>query len=189
MGVAPGGQAVSALLLEPHQDDAVLFAAFTCLRHRPLVVTVLASQLQADRGTGITNERREAENAHALGLLGCEVEQWGYPDSGPDWTAVQWAMRSLAGEGEFELVFAPAVEDGGHEQHSEVGRIALQVFGDRVRPYLTYRRGHGRTVGQEVVPQPEWIGLKLRAMACFASQIAEPSTRPWFLDGIREYVP
>lgn len=178
------------VLFEPHQDDAVLFSAFTCRRFRPLVVTVLGSRLQHRRGTGITDVHRRSENARALALIGCTVEQWPFWDDEPDWPMVRRRMILLRGVGDGPAgVFAPAVEEGGHEQHNQVGELALEVFGDRVRPYLTYRRGEGRTVGTEIVPEPDWIAEKHRALACYASQIREPSTRSWFMDSLREYVP
>lgn len=179
---------MTALLLEPHADDACLFAAWTCLRHQPLVITVLSSQVQEDRGTGITNAQRVAENREALSWLGCHVEQWDFPDSAPDWEAIGDRLAELPFEP--EVVFAPAWEEGGHEQHNALANVALGVVGpERVRPYLTYRRGHTRTVGKPVPYERLWPMLKLRALSCFESQIAEPTTAPWFLDGIREFVP
>ncbi len=176
---------MNALCLEPHQDDTVLFNAFRCIEHKPLVVTVLASQLQEDRGTGITNGEREFENKKALAVLGCENEQWTETDAAPDWDATERKLRTL----EAEIVFAPAVEEGGHDQHNAVGELALSVFGDRVQPYYTYVRGAGKTTGREITPEWEWIVLKLKALACFGSQIREPTTRPWFLGDLREWQP
>jgi hypothetical protein len=56
-------------------------------------------------------------------------------------------------------------------------------------PFATYIRGEGRTVtDRPVVGSPDQIGRKLRALACYRSQIAEPSCQPWFLDGLTEYL-
>jgi LmbE family N-acetylglucosaminyl deacetylase len=181
---------VTALLLQPHSDDAALFAAFTCLHHRPHVITVLSSQLQEDRGTGISQATREAEDRCAMEFLGCTVEQWPYSDASPDWGAVENALRLYDEREAPERVFAPRPTPDGHEQHNAVGSLALDVFGDtRVTLYLTYRRGHGRAMsGNEVAFKPHWPGLKLRALACYVSQIQEPSTRDWFLDlSLREW--
>jgi LmbE family N-acetylglucosaminyl deacetylase len=181
---------LTALLFQPHSDDAALFAAFTCLHHRPHVVTVLASQLQWDRGTGIKAAEREAEDACAIESLGCTVEHWPYPDSAPDWGAVENAMRLVDERLQPERVFAPAPEPDGHEQHNAVGNLAHDVFGQRVTGYLTYRREHGRSRSEnEVAFKPSWPALKLRALACYESQIQEPSTRAWFLElCLREWV-
>lgn len=180
---------MNTLLLEPHQDDAVIFAAFTCMRYQPRVITLLKSQVQEDRRTGITNAMRESENAAAMQELGItQHEQWPENDRHPDWGTIEARLEPMADE--YEMVFAPAVEEGGHEDHSAVGEIALAVFGDRVHPYLTYRRGLGRTRGANIVPwEPEWVSYKLRALACFHSQIAEPSTRDWFMGPLYEYAP
>lgn len=180
---------MTALLLQPHSDDAALFAAFTCLHHRPHVITVLSSDLQERRGTGITQATREAEDRLAFEFLGCTVEQWPYLDSAPDWGAVENALRLADERLAPERVFAPAPEPDGHDQHNAVGNLALDVFGKRVTGYLTYRRGHGRSRSErEVAFKPHWPGLKLSALACYASQIQEPSTRDWFLElSLREW--
>lgn len=181
---------MTALLLSPHNDDESLFAAATCVIHDPHVVVVLRSQLQQIRGTGITAATREAETDRALSQLDVTTwEQWPYSDAAPDWAAVEAAMRELDEQRHPERVFAPAVELGGHDQHNQVGDLAHAVFGDRVTAYLTYVRGHGRSrSGNEVPFEPDWPVRKLRALACYRSQIVEPSTRDWFLDGtLREW--
>jgi GlcNAc-PI de-N-acetylase len=176
---------VTAVLFSPHQDDAILFACWTLLEHDPLVVTVLASQLQEDRGTGITNDTRVTEDCAAFAELGLtEWTQWPYLDSAPDWGAVENAMRMLDERVQPERVFAPKPEVDGHDHHNQIGQFAIHVFGgERVTLYLTYRRGHGRSRSDREVPfEPHWPALKLGALACYRSQIAEPSTRDWFLD-------
>lgn len=178
---------MTKLLLEPHQDDGVLFASFTILRERPHVITVLCSQIQEDRGTGITQAQREWENVCALTILGATNEQWRYPDTEPNWEAIADDLDAYRPEP--EIVYAPAYEHGGHDHHNELALAAAAVFKSRFRPYLTYRRGYMRTRGTPVPFEPEWPLLKLRALACFRSQITEPSTREWFLDEQREYVP
>lgn len=180
----------TALLLDPHGDDAVLFAAFTLLRHRPNVIVCLTSQVQENRG-GPTAAIRERETSDALGELGIyEWEQWRVKDDRPDWVAVTRLMEDAKKAYEPEIVFAPEFEVGGHEHHNAIAEIAARVFGpDRVQSYLTYVRGSARSDwGTEVVPEPEWIGWKHRALSCFTSQIREPSTRPWFMDSLREWV-
>lgn len=181
---------MNALLLDPHGDDAVLFACFTLLAHKPDVVVVLRSQLQEDRGTGITAAMRERETNQAFNEAGVPLwHQWDMADRFPNWDGVERLMREYDADHAPELVFAPQWEGGGHEHHNAVGRLAELVFGDRCRGYMTYRRGYGRSEGAtEVVPEPEWIAAKHRALACFESQIAEPSTRPWFMDSLREWI-
>lgn len=182
---------MNALLLEPHQDDATLFAAFTCLRYKPKVITILGSKLQEDRGTGITNGVRELENHNALAELGCVIghEQWPERDNAPDWDATYARLHRVNLGTHYEVVFAPAIEDGGHEQHTAVGELALGVFGERVQHYLTYKRGHGKTKGKLVEYEPEWVSIKHRALAWHESQIAERTTQSWFMGDLYEYMP
>jgi LmbE family N-acetylglucosaminyl deacetylase len=179
---------VTVVLFSPHQDDACLFAAFACIEHDPLVVTVLRSQLQQDL-YGITAETREAEDWAAFSGLGLsDWVQWPYLDTDPDWGAVENAMRLLDERVNPERVFAPAVEPGGHEQHNQVGQLALDVYGaERVTGYLTYASGGVRSTGIEVPFEPSWIGLKLAALACYRSQLGTPS---WvhFVESLREYI-
>ncbi len=180
------------LLLSPHNDDCELFCAFTAIRERPYVWVCLKSQMQENR-YGILAETRERETACALTELGSIA--WGQStvlDTDPLMEGrLHQDFRLLFARLGPERVWAPAIEEGGHEQHSLVGEVAQQVFGDRVQPYLTYVRGQGRTVGREVPFEPQWVSRKLRALACYESQIAlVGNTQPWFMDStLREYVP
>jgi hypothetical protein len=90
-----------------------------------------------------------------------------------------------------KVVWAPMQEEKGHEQHNLVAWAAEVVFGGRVRSYATYSRGSGRTrTDNEVIPKPDWPALKLRAMACYASQINLDNCQPWFRsdDMLREWI-
>lgn len=181
---------VTDLFLSPHNDDETLFGAFTILRHNPHVIVCLKSVLQEARGTGITAVQRETETARALWWLGDPTwEQWQFSDMDPDWEALK--TRLSRGSVGYRRVFAPAYEQDGHEQHNKISQIARHIFGEeKVETYLTYRRGHGRSVGTEVPYEASWPMKKLRALACYETQINEPSTAYWFMDsGLREYVP
>lgn len=172
------------LLLEPHPDDAALFAAYTCLRNHPLVVTCLKADVQYQRGHAITPEMREDENRCALNLLGCERRQLEISEAGPSMTQLEVELFAIEKELEPEVVWAPAVEEDGHLQHTMVARAAQMVFGARVRPYMTYRRGHGRSKGQTVIiPTPGERSLKRQALQCYESQIALENTAFWFSEG------
>jgi LmbE family N-acetylglucosaminyl deacetylase len=179
---------MTVVLFSPHNDDAALFAAFACVEHDPLVVTVLRSQLQQEL-YGITAAMREAEDKCAFATLGVsEWAQWPYLDTEPDWGAVENAMRLLDERIQPERVFAPAVEQGGHEQHNTIGQLALDIYGaERVTGYLTYASGGIRSTGTEVPLEPSWIGLKLAALACYRSQLGTPSL-VHFVESLREYV-
>jgi len=186
------------LFLAPHNDDETLFGAFTLLAWRPDVIVCYRSEKQDVHG--IRPVTREMETGMALRLLTGDFHaylQATVPDTASDAVATA-ALRPIFEDAHeilgtsrdpYDLVFAPAVEDGGHEQHSLIGDLALRVFGERVVPYLTYRRGFGRSTSSVEVPfMPDWPALKLAAMSFYRSQIALPSTAPWFIDhGLREF--
>lgn len=179
---------MGALLLEPHHDDAALFAAFTCLRYRPLVVTVLGDA-QVQRRVGIDGDTRSMENRAAMLELGCEWEEWPFTDRAPPWQLIEENLTRMVASGFFP-VFAPAPHNEGHEQHTMIGMLALQVFGpDRVQQYCTYYDGRSRQGGTPVEFEPWMIRHKLRALACYGSQHAEPSCAHHFTDhGLREWM-
>lgn len=179
------------VFLAPHNDDETLFGAFTLLRHKPLVIVCLKSYVQEDRG-GPTAAEREGETNRAMWWLGVEEwRQWNHDDRQPDWKAVEQSMQELDAELDIGEVFAPACEVRGHDHHNEVGFLAQEVFGDRLSTYLTYKRGSGKSRSSTPVSvdQSLWVILKLKAMACYESQIRLENTRPWFLDEpLREYM-
>lgn len=183
---------MSTIFFSPHCDDETLFGAFLIMQREQYgaqVIVVLGdADLQGKRGLPITPEERRAETVAACEEMGVtSLTFWPQPESAPDWDAVEAMMRDLPSP---ETVFAPAVEDGGHEQHNMVGLLAQAVFGSKVVPYLTYTRERGRSVGMEVTPEPWMIPAKHRALACYQSQVRhdETGTRSWFMDGIREYL-
>lgn len=177
------GTGPPSLFLAPHNDDEALFGAYLIQQHRPHVVVCFRSAKQgAD-----TWEVREQETSRALDYLGVEEwEQLPHPDTlgvadARSALAVDLARLGLTHEP--QTVFAPWPEPDGHEQHNIVGELANLIFGpERVVHYTTYGRGRGRTVGRrEIDPwDGQQIAAKLAALSCYVSQIAEPSTRPWF---------
>ena len=180
---------MTAIAFQPHSDDLVLFGCFTALLHNAYVVTVLRSVKQEQ--FGIAQATREQEDAEAFDVLGLPgFEQWPEPDTNPDWDAVESMMRALKEQHHPTVVIAPAWEEEGHEQHNRVGQYAAAVFGqDITYRYLTYRRGHGKSrYGTEVKPEAQWIALKHEALACYQSQIMEPSCRPWFMEDLNEFI-
>ncbi len=166
---------MTALVLEPHNDDAVLFSCFNAIRHQAHIVTVLRSRNQD--ANGITHTEREAEAAAAAEILGCTWEQWPEWDTEPDWPDILAAMERYDGEHSPEVVFAPANERDGNYHHNYVAGLARQVFGSRVVFYTTYTPGGPRTRGDLVEYERPWVALKLRALACFESQITRGPVR------------
>ena len=142
-------------------------------------------------GMPVDFHTREFETELAVKTLGCQWEQWTFPDDDPDWDEVEQQMRTLDDEvldPPWDTVFVPQWEENGHVHHNMIWGIAVRVFGGRVSPYLTYTTGGKSRWGNEVEFEPEWIALKHHALACYKSQAAHPATRAHFLDDIREYV-
>jgi LmbE family N-acetylglucosaminyl deacetylase len=179
------------LFLSPHNDDETLFGAFTIMREKPMVIVCLKSHVQ-DVRYGIKASVREMETTGALWWLGQPTwQQLLTLDTDPN-----ISDKLLA---DFEMldfthapkrVWAPALEEGGHDQHNAVSFAARAVWGDKVLPYLTYVRGSLRTRGTPVPYTPAMAWTKIRALACYQSQIELENTRPWFLeDTFLEYTP
>lgn len=172
---------MTSLFLSPHADDETLFGAYSLLRERPTVVVCLLGTTQ-----GIHGEVRVRETDEAMKVLDIEdVRHWRICDDRHENELRPWLkqdMLRIAAERELDVVFAPMVEDGGHDQHNLIGELARQVF-PNVQGYATYRRGGGRTqTTNEVSFDPDWPARKLAAMACYRSQIRIENTRPWFFD-------
>jgi LmbE family N-acetylglucosaminyl deacetylase len=159
------------IFASPHNDDETLFGAFTLLRERPLVVVVYDSHLQEKRGFPVTAKQRRLETETACSILGCQARFLGFRDDDPTVTA-EGIWRRLYAIGA-DAVYAPAFENGGHEQHNLVAQAcnALPV----VNRYLAYTRTRGKSTSDKPVPyEPRWPLLKLKALACYESQIVNP---------------
>lgn len=178
-----------AIFISPHNDDETLFGAFTILRTLPLVVVVFDSYAQEQRGNPVTWRQRRAETLAACEILGVRAIFLGFSDADPSITAGDVRARLLGALGAYnEAVFAPAAEPDGHDQHNLVA--AAVDDGPGVCRYLTYQREAGKSTSANAVPvlKPEWIGLKLRALACYESQWAPRlGCYPHFLRDQTEY--
>lgn len=168
------------LFLAPHDDDAILFGAFTCMREKPLVLTVLDSYIQPNRGeVGCDAETRAKETEKALEVLGCEGSRLFIRDDTVDEQSIE-LMLNFSWYKEFDIVYAPAFQ-GGNKHHDMVCRVAEKVFGDKVIHYTTYTRSELWTEGAlEVKPTEEELELKNKALECYQSQLKLPSTQPHF---------
>ncbi len=160
------------ILLAPHADDETLFAAYTLLEHHPLVVVCYPGA--ARHGAP---ETRLGELADAMRVLGCE---WVPPHS----EDLQTHLRAY----DPDHVWAPYPEDGGHSAHNRVGELAVDLWPGRVTWYTTYTEEGRSTAGALMSPKEGWQELKVRALNCYASQIAHPGTRPHFKRGLEEYL-
>lgn len=164
---------MSAVFLSPHHDDETLFGAFTLLREKPLVVVVY------DGGP-----EREAETAAAMEILGCEVEHWALT---PDASAEEIAplIRALPSD----LMFAPLWEAEGQPQHNTVAEAAAAARSFvGITAYATYTPAGKTITSNPVAYEPEWVPLKLRALACYPSQAGHASHAPHFIRDQTEYI-
>lgn len=195
---------MKAVLFAPHNDDETLFASYLILRYRPKVIVCLRSERMHQPGypggpLGISALEREEETLAALrelGLTNDDYVQWDYGDADPDWDEMLDRLTLLARDA--ELVIYPAQEEGGNEQHNWISTMVEHVIpsvaGDpekrqqRIR-FTTYTAEGRSRRGTGIAFEPDWPARKLRALACYGSQIAHPATAAHFLDGgLREYV-
>ena len=184
------------IVYEPHLDDAVLFASWRVLQYHAKVVSVLADSRLQD-WLGVTSEMRLQESRGAMAALGVESwDAWDIRDDEPDWDEVRrrMALDRDAHAGSFLplLVYVPAIEAGGNEQHSAVARAALAVYGEgKVRFYCTYTGAPGvKTRAREVPFEQAWLEAKHRALACYRSQInVKSGAYRFFVEDLREYEP
>ena len=183
---------VNKLFISPHNDDECLFGSWTLLRENPTVLIVYDSFTQPSRDNACCDANtRRLETLSAMNVLGIkDVQFLGISDLETNKEQIREALGDFAAA-DIAHVWAPAVETNGHEQHNAVGQIVLEMFG--VVPltrYMTYTRSNGKSRGREVpIERGEWIINKLRAMACYHSQIEIPRLGCWphFVNDLREY--
>lgn len=165
------------LFLSPHNDDEALFGAYSCLRYKPLVLVCLRSGVEESWNPPVHYETRELESWASCAVLGCEYKQLLHDERHPDWNALRYDL------GYFDpaLVFAPLPEPlAGHPHHDAIGRMAGELWPDRVRYYATYTSNGKTTRGDIVQPEPGWEELKRDALACYTSQRTHPNTQAAF---------
>jgi LmbE family N-acetylglucosaminyl deacetylase len=168
------------LLLSPHNDDECLFAAYTLIRQKPLVVIVTDSDLQTD--FGVTAEHRREESRRGCEALDVPVVFLGLKDGSLNEADVRRRLKPFTTL-EWKRVYAPALQ-GGHPDHDLIGKVAFSVF-NRVSRYATYAHGEKFTpVGEEVTPTREEIDLKNKALDYYASQIGLTENKKHF-DAVR----
>ena len=166
------------VFLSPHSDDAVLFAAYTILREKPLVVTVTHATMQGDNG-----EERVLEDYRAMRVLGVSLTHLGIDEDKLTEDVLREKLQVFPPD---TLYFIPEYEREGNPHHNIVHDTVRRMT-DNYREYKTYTGLEDRTVGIEVIPTPEELALKKRAMACYKTQIENPNTAHYF-NVTNEYV-
>ena len=155
------------LLLSPHNDDECLFAAYTLMREKPLVIVVTDSDL-AD---GVTAHQRREESRRACELLGVPVVFLGMKDGTLEQHKddLKRRLEPFASQ-PWSQVYAPAIQ-GGHNDHDALGEVVSTMFSP-VSFYATYASGElFSPAGSEIGPTPEEVERKNRALDCYPSQI------------------
>jgi len=176
------------LFFSPHCDDESLFGCFTIQRENPLVVVVFDGRIQQKRGLPVTAQDRRNETIFALQEIGALALFMGYSDADDDPPSLKDNIRALIERHKPEKVWAPAIEKDGHVQHNLVGRLVAEAF-PATQGYLTYTRTGGKSTNGKPVPiEPGMIQRKLRALACYTSQIdIVANCREHFLRDLKEY--
>lgn len=165
------------ILLAPHNDDEALFAAFTLIREKPLVVVVTDSFIQERRDSRVTSIRRRAESVAACAILRCSVMFLGIRDDAPGATMPDVIAERLRDFANIEEVYCPALQHG-HPHHDFVNLAAKRVFSEgRTKPvieYCTYspKAPFYANIGNRRIEgtSSEWA-LKREALACYPSQV------------------
>lgn len=171
------GTKSAAVFFAPHSDDETLFGAFTIIRERPRVVVCCPST--GDYGT---TADRFAETCAATAILGAAgAEQWACALGG-----LALAMAAFDQRWRPPVAWAPHPR-ASHPDHVAVSEAARQIFGDRVRFYHTYEETGKVRSGTLVDFAPAWVGQKLRALACYATQIGHPRAHKFFTQDLQEY--
>lgn len=169
---------IMKLAIAPHNDDLELFMCYTAIREKPLILVCTDSFIQPKRGDiGCTAEIRRAESMAAAKIINCPVVFLGIKDTELTEDILRERLRDFS---EYEKVWIPAVQ-GGNPQHDIVGKVGRERFPNALS-YTTYTKSELYTTGTtEVVPTHEEVDLKLKALACYQSQLNLGATRPHFL--------
>lgn len=167
----------NSLAIFPHNDDEVLFFAYSLMREKPLVLLITDSFIQPNRGEkGCSAAERRQETIEACKLLGCPVVFAGLRDDSLDKCQIEGVLQRFHG---FDKVFAPAIQ-GGNAQHDLIGEAVKKWRPDTIQ-YTTYTKTELWTTGRtEIVPTEAENELKIKAMGCYPSQLNLGSTRPHF---------
>jgi LmbE family N-acetylglucosaminyl deacetylase len=167
------------LFLSPHNDDECLFAAYTLMREKPLVIIVTDSDAQLAEW-GITAHQRREESRRACELLGVPVVFLGLKDGTleQEKTDLKRRLEPFASQSWIH-VYAPAIQ-GGHNDHDALGDVVSLMFSP-VSYYATYAEAEIFTPeGREIEPTQEEVDRKNRALDCYPSQMRLPQNKRHF---------
>lgn len=180
-----------SVLIAPHSDDEALFAGLICIRYKPQVIVVTDSFVQYERGQKeITAHRRRDETRRACEVMGVEPVFLGLAD---DCFEEPRHIRAMLSEAQWaaDIFFVPALQ-GGNRQHNLCSFAFNEIRTcERLVEYSTYAKGEFLTPVEgfvELVPTPEEIEIKERALRCYESQAWQGHMEAVRKEGYREWV-
>lgn len=156
--------------ISPHSDD-IIFATYTILREKPIVITVTHSTLQGDNGF-----ERVLEDYKASKILNVPIMFLGIDEDELTDLILYDKLYKLKTD---DIVYIPEYQENGNPQHNLVNRVAKNIF-PNIREYKTYSGLEDRTTGAEIIPTEEELELKKKAMECYRTQIENPMTAHYF---------
>lgn len=158
--------------ISPHSDD-IIFATYTILREKPIVVTITHSTLQGDNGFD-----RVLEDYKASKILGVPIMFLGI-DEDELTEEILVEKLSVISKETADVVYIPEYQENGNPQHNLVNKVCKRLFWD-TKDYKTYSGLEDRTLGIEIIPTEEELEIKKQAMACYRTQIENPMTAHYF---------
>lgn len=161
--------------ISPHSDD-IVFATYTILREKPIVVTVTHSTLQGDNGF-----ERVLEDYKASKILNVPIMFLGIDEDELTEKILYDKLSELKDSQGDDKVWIPEYQENGNPQHNLVNKVANEVWEDySIFTYKTYSGLEDRTIGKEIIPTEEELEIKKRVMACYKTQIENPLTNHYF---------
>lgn len=158
------------VVIASHNDDEVLWTAYTLLRYSPHVIIVTDSFIQEERGeVGCDAETRRNESIAACAFLGCSVSFLGIRDT----ELTERLLRKRLKDIEAETIYIPAYHKDGNPQHNLINKVCLELFPkEKIEQYCSYSRNDLMVKGNyEVKPTKEEMERKNKAMNFYVSQI------------------
>jgi LmbE family N-acetylglucosaminyl deacetylase len=156
------------ILLAPHADDETLFACYTLLRERPLVILCLPGAPR--HGSPEVRPRR-----------------WRYSDVAGSASPTCPTSRKRSDDSA-RLTSSHRCRRPTETVNTTSLASSLRASGRAVTFYTTYTSSSRTTLGYPVPAEPSWPELKRRALACYESQATNRGTREHFLRPLDEYL-
>lgn len=178
---------MKAAILVPHADDETLFASSFIMRYDPDVYLCYMPEPTEERETRTDEFKRALVELHGddeFTWLGAYEggDLLGLKKRLEDWLPPPLFLDRRRNAVYYDHIIAPVPYEHGHAEHNRVGELALEVYGPgNVTLYHTYTRSGGRIAGATRIElSPGEVVRKLRALACYRSQIEHEARRPWF---------